>query len=108
MGWIIVLLILVIAVLAILFLNRFYVKATRETALVRTGLGGQRVILDGGALGLPIVHRIAEVNMKTMRLEVERWPLLPRGLWAMLWALPKRLGRFRMLPTAWLCHKETK
>ena len=72
MGWIIVLLILVIAVLAILFLNRFYVKATRETALVRTGLGGQRVILDGGALGLPIVHRIAEVNMKTMRLEVER------------------------------------
>ena len=72
MGWIIVLLILVIAVVAILFLNRFYVKATRETALVRTGFGGQRVVLDGGALGLPIVHRIAEVNMKTMRLEVER------------------------------------
>ncbi|WP_146620042.1 flotillin family protein [Acuticoccus sediminis] len=72
MGWIILLLILVIVVVAILFLNRFYVKATRETALVRTGLGGQRVVLDGGALSLPIVHRVAEVNMKTMRLEVER------------------------------------
>ena len=72
MGWIIVLLILIVAVVAILFLNRFYVKATRETALVRTGLGGQRVVLDGGALALPILHRVAEVNMKTMRLEVER------------------------------------
>ena len=54
------------------FLNRFYVKASREIALVRTGLGGQRVVLDGGVLGLPIVHKVSEINMRTVRLEVER------------------------------------
>ncbi|MEM6489752.1 MAG: flotillin domain-containing protein [Pseudomonadota bacterium] len=63
---------LVVVVLAILFLNRFYRKATREMALVRTGLGGQRVALDGGVISLPILHRVAEVNMRTMRLEVQR------------------------------------
>ncbi|MBY0380645.1 MAG: hypothetical protein K2W78_01830 [Xanthobacteraceae bacterium] len=59
-------------VVAILFLNRFYIKASREVALVRTGLGGQRVVLDGGVLSLPIVHKVAEINMRTVRLEVER------------------------------------
>lgn len=57
---------------AIVFLNRFYIKASRELALVRTGFGGQRVVLDGGVICLPIVHRIAEINMRTVRLEVER------------------------------------
>lgn len=72
MGWIIGVITLAIVVIAILFLNRFYIKASREVALVRTGLGGQRVVLDGGVLCLPIVHRVAEVNMRTVRLEVER------------------------------------
>jgi len=58
--------------MAVLFLNRFYAKASREVALVRTGLGGQRVVLDGGVLSLPIVHKVAEINMRTVRLEVER------------------------------------
>jgi uncharacterized membrane protein YqiK len=64
--------VIVIVALVALFLNRFFVKASREAALVRTGLRGQRVILDGGALSLPILHKVAEVNMRTMRLEVER------------------------------------
>ncbi|MDF3813278.1 MULTISPECIES: flotillin domain-containing protein [Rhodopseudomonas] len=58
--------------LAALFLNRFYIKASRELALVRTGLGGQRVVLDGGVLSLPIVHKVAEINMRTVRLETVR------------------------------------
>lgn len=64
--------VVVVVVLAILFLNRYYRKATREVALVRTGAGGQQVITDGGCLSLPFLHKISEVNMKTSRLEIER------------------------------------
>jgi uncharacterized membrane protein YqiK len=38
----------------------------------RTGLGGQKVVMNGGALVLPIVHEIIPVNMNTLRLEVKR------------------------------------
>ncbi len=67
-----ILAILVIAALVILFLNRYYRKATREVALVRTGAGGQSVVLDGGCIALPFLHKVSEVNMKTSRLEIER------------------------------------
>jgi flotillin len=63
---------IVIAILVILFLNRYYRKATREISIVRTGMGGQKVVLDGGCLSLPFLHKIAEVNMRTSKLEVER------------------------------------
>ena len=51
---------------------RLYQRASKEIAFVRTGMGGQRVILNGGALVLPIVHEIIPVNMNTLRLEVRR------------------------------------
>src|SRR5688500_20205052 len=41
-------------------------------ALVRAGLGGQKVVLNGGAFVLPIVHDVLPVNMNTLRLEVTR------------------------------------
>ncbi len=73
MVWFLTIVVVVIAiVLAILFLNRFYKKATREVALIRTGAGGQRVVLDGGCLALPFLHKISEINMKTTRLEIKR------------------------------------
>jgi len=72
LGWLIGLAVIIVVIIGILFLNRFFVKASREVALVRTGLGGQRVVLDGGVLSLPIVHKIAEINMRTTRLEVDR------------------------------------
>jgi len=71
--WIVYLVIAVIVIAAvILFLNRFYRKATRDTALIRTGAGGQRVVMDGGCLALPFLHQVSEVNMKTTRIEVAR------------------------------------
>jgi flotillin len=72
LAWVIGIVVIAIIVVAILFLNRFYVKASREVALVRTGLGGQRIVLDGGVISLPILHKTGEVNMRTMRLEIER------------------------------------
>ena len=55
-----------------LILARLYTRSTRDMAYVRTGLGGQKVVLDGGSLVLPIFHSIARVNLKTLRLEVRR------------------------------------
>jgi len=73
MIWFIVaILLLVLLILAIVFLNKFYRKATREVALIRTGAGGQLVVLDGGCISMPFLHKISEVNMKTTRLEIER------------------------------------
>lgn len=73
MGWLIGIVVAVIVlIVAILFLNRFYKKGSREVALIRTGFGGQRIVMERGCIALPIVHRISEVNMKTTRLEIER------------------------------------
>ena len=56
----------------ILFLKNFYMKAARDTALIRTGFGGQKIIVDGGTIALPILHRIERINMRSTRLSVER------------------------------------
>lgn len=53
-------------------ISKLYVRATKETSFVRTGLGGQRVVMNGGALVLPVVHETIRVNMNTLRLPVER------------------------------------
>jgi len=47
-----------------------YKKTSADLAFVMTGQGGSRVVLDGGALVIPIFHRITEVNLRTMKLGV--------------------------------------
>ena len=65
--------IVVIALLAIgLILSRLYHRASKEVSFVRTGFRGQHVIINGGALVLPVLHEIIPVNMNTLRLEVRR------------------------------------
>jgi uncharacterized membrane protein YqiK len=68
----IVLAIAIVAAIVVGLLHWLYLRASKERAFVRTGLGGQRVVLDGGALVLPIVHDVIPVNMNTLRLEVSR------------------------------------
>ncbi|BCS99168.1 flotillin [Desulfoluna limicola] len=53
-------------------LSRLYTRSSKETSFVRTGFGGQRVIMNGGALVLPVLHEVIPVNMNTLRLEVRR------------------------------------
>jgi uncharacterized membrane protein YqiK len=62
---------IVVAVLVWL-LHWLYLRSSKERAFVRTGMGGQKVVLDGGAFVLPIVHDVIPVNMNTLRLEVMR------------------------------------
>ncbi len=68
---IIILAAIVIAVAAYL-LHWLYRRSTKDISFVRTGFGGERVVMGGGALVLPILHDITEVNMNTLRLEVTR------------------------------------
>ena len=70
LGWIIVL-ILILAVL-IVVAAWFYERATNEVSLIRTGVGGRRVVIDGGVLAIPYFHEISRVNMQTLRLDVDR------------------------------------
>lgn len=52
--------------------TRLYHKAEANEAYVRTGVGGRKVIMDGGALVVPALHSKTPVNLETMRLEVKR------------------------------------
>ncbi|MCR2832447.1 flotillin family protein [Parerythrobacter lacustris] len=62
-----------IAVLAIfIFLIKLYHRASKETAFVRTGVGGEKVVMNGGALVLPVFHETMPVNMNTLVLSVIR------------------------------------
>ncbi|AMU95603.1 flotillin [Sphingopyxis terrae subsp. terrae NBRC 15098] len=55
-----------------LIITRLYRRATKEIAFVRTGFRGERVVMNGGALVLPVLHETMPVNMNTVRLAVER------------------------------------
>ncbi len=55
-----------------LILTRLYRRASKEVSFVRTGFGGEKVIMNGGALVLPVLHEVIPVNMNTLRLEVRR------------------------------------
>ncbi|MGM0560038.1 MAG: flotillin family protein [Pseudomonadota bacterium] len=74
LGWTVLGIIVLIAVIVgvVYLLNWLYRRSTKETAFVRTGLGGEKVVKDGGAFVLPIVHEVIPVNMNTLRLEIKR------------------------------------
>ncbi|MFM1991695.1 MAG: hypothetical protein RJA99_4652 [Pseudomonadota bacterium] len=62
----------IVVAIVVWLLNWLYLRSSKERAFVRTGLGGQKVVMNGGALVLPIVHDVIPVNMNTLRLEVSR------------------------------------
>src|SRR5271156_4355294 len=74
--WLIVLAIVV--VIAVYLLRWLYRRSTKETAFVRTGFGGEKVVISGGALVVPVLHEIMPVGMNVMRIGVSRRQ--PRGL----------------------------
>jgi uncharacterized membrane protein YqiK len=62
----------IVVAIAVWLLHWLYLRSSKERSFVRTGLGGQKVVLGGGAFVLPIVHDVIPVNMNTLRLEVSR------------------------------------
>ncbi len=52
-------------------LHWLYQRSSKEVSFVRTGLGGEKVVLSGGAFVLPIIHDITKVGMRTLRIQVK-------------------------------------
>ncbi len=68
---VIILLAIVVAV-AVYLLHWLYRHSSKDLSFVRTGWGGEKVVMGGGAFVLPIVHDVSEVSMNTLRIEVRR------------------------------------
>lgn len=65
--------IVLVALTAIgLMFAKLYKKTTKELSYVRTGFGGEKVVMNGGAIILPILHDTVSVNMQTLKLTVAR------------------------------------
>jgi len=67
-----ILLVVVVAICVAAILAKFYERATREVSFVRTGIGGRKVVIDGGAFTFSWFHQISRINMQSLRLEVVR------------------------------------
>ncbi len=63
---------IVLMLLALAMFAAFYRRASKDMAYVRTGLGGERIIVNSGAFVFPILHDTVPVNMKTLRVEISR------------------------------------
>ena len=65
-----------IALLALIvigiILTRLYRRATKDIALIRTGFGGEKVVLNGGIMVIPVLHELMQVRLTTVKLEVSR------------------------------------
>lgn len=52
--------------------GRFYVKVAPDEAIVKTGMGGMSVVIDGGRLIWPIVHRYEKMDLTLKSFEISR------------------------------------
>ncbi|WP_413226742.1 flotillin family protein [Croceibacterium atlanticum] len=55
-----------------MMIAKLYRRASKEVAFVRTGVGGEKVVMNGGAMVLPVFHETMPVNMNTVVLPVVR------------------------------------
>ncbi len=53
-------------------LAKFYRRCGADEALVRTGSGGNKVIIGGGTFVYPILHQLLRVSLHSIKLSVER------------------------------------
>lgn len=63
-------LLLVAIVIVVWLFNWLFHRSTSDRAFVRTGLGGEKVVISGGTFVLPIIHEVTPVYFNLSRLEV--------------------------------------
>ena len=68
----IVILVTILIAIGVYLLHWLYRHSSKDQSFVRTGLGGERVVMGGGALIIPIVHNITRVNMNAVPVEIRR------------------------------------
>jgi flotillin len=62
--------VLIVSLLAMI--AKFYRRCGADEALVRTGAGGNKVVIGGGILVYPILHQLQRVSLRSVKLSVER------------------------------------
>src|SRR4051812_20443989 len=62
----------ILIAIAVYLLHWLYRHSSKDQSFVRTGLGGERVVMGGGAFIVPIVHTITHVNMNAIPIEIRR------------------------------------
>ncbi|MBN8613594.1 MAG: hypothetical protein J0L92_23565 [Deltaproteobacteria bacterium] len=53
-------------------MSRFFRRCGADEALVRTGTGGNKVVIGGGVMVYPILHQLMRVTLRSVKLSVER------------------------------------
>lgn len=64
--------IIVIGTAFIVVASKFYIKVGPDEAIVKTGMGGMNVIIDGGALVWPVIHRYEKMDLTLKSFEIAR------------------------------------
>lgn len=68
----IVILITILIAVGVYLMHWLYRHSSKDQSFVRTGSGGERVVMGGGALVIPIIHDITVVNMNAIPIEIRR------------------------------------
>ena len=71
---IIALVILVTILIAVIvyLMHWLYRHSSKDQSFVRTGSGGEKIVMGGGALVIPIIHDITVVNMNAIPIEIRQ------------------------------------
>lgn len=57
---------------ALALVTKLYRKTSANEAFVRTGMGGLKIIKDGGAMVIPVIHQLVVVSLETLQLTIVR------------------------------------
>lgn len=68
----IVILVTILIAVGVYLLHWLYRHSSKDQSFVRTGSGGERVVMGGGALVIPIIHDITVVSMNAIPIEIRR------------------------------------
>ena len=68
----IIILVAIVIAICVYLTHWLYRHSSKDLSFVRTGFGGEKIVMGSGAFVLPIVHDITEVSMNTLRIEVRR------------------------------------
>ena len=63
-----VLIFLVLLLILIILFSKFYQRSSKDVAFVRTGMGGERIVLTSGAMAIPIIHQVTPVNLSLIHI----------------------------------------
>jgi uncharacterized membrane protein YqiK len=68
----IIILLTILIAIGVYLLHWLYRHSSKDQSFVRTGSGGEKVVMGGGALVIPIIHDITVVNMNAIPVEIRR------------------------------------